>query len=63
MAKKGQLLDQLGEELRQIKGERPDDRKNPDGLLRELNSEERIDQDWANFRNYFRRSTVISKNA
>jgi tetratricopeptide (TPR) repeat protein len=53
MAQKGQLLDQLGEELRQIKGERPDDRKKLDGLLRELGSEERIDQDWANFRNYF----------
>ena len=53
MAQKGQLLDQLGEELRQIKGERPDDRKKLDSLLRELGSEERIDQDWANFRNYF----------
>ena len=53
MAQKGQLLDQLGEELRLIKGERPDDRKKLDNLLRELGSEERIDQDWANFRNYF----------
>lgn len=53
MAQKGQLLDQLGEELRQIKGEHPDDRKKLNGLLRELGSEERIDQDWANFRNYF----------
>jgi len=53
MAQKGQLLDQLGEELRQIKGERPDDRKKLDGMLRELSSEERIDQDWANFRTYF----------
>lgn len=53
MAQKGQLLDQLGEELRQIKGERPDDRKKLDGLLRELSSEERIDQDWENFRTYF----------
>lgn len=53
MAQKGQLLDQLGEELRQIKGERPDDRKKLDGMLRELSSEERIDKDWANFRTYF----------
>lgn len=53
MAQKSQLLDQLGAELRQIKGERPDDRKKLDGVLRELNSEERIDQDWANFRAYF----------
>ncbi len=53
MAQKGQLLDQLGEELRQIKGERPGDRKKLDGMLRELSSEERIDQDWANFRTYF----------
>lgn len=53
MAQKGQLLDQLGEELRQIKAERPDDRKKLDSLLRELGSEERINQDWANFRNYF----------
>jgi DNA-binding CsgD family transcriptional regulator len=53
MAQKGQLLDQLGEELRQVKGERPDDRKKLDGMLRELSSEERINQDWANFRTYF----------
>lgn len=53
MARKGQLLDQLGEELRQIKGERPDDRKKLGSLLRELSSEARIDQDWENFRNYF----------
>jgi tetratricopeptide (TPR) repeat protein len=53
MARKGQLLDQLGEELRQIKGERPDDRKKLNGMLRELSSEERIDQDWDNFRTYF----------
>lgn len=53
MAQKGQLLDQLGEELQQIRGERPDDRKKLDGMLRELNSEERIDTDWANFRSYF----------
>jgi len=53
MAQKSQLLDQFGEEIRQIKGERPDDRKKLDGLLRELSSEERIDQDWANFRTYF----------
>ncbi|MEL7159616.1 MAG: tetratricopeptide repeat protein [Bacteroidota bacterium] len=53
MAQKGRLLDQLGEELRQIKGERPDDRKKLHGLIRELGSEERIDQDWANFRTYF----------
>ncbi|MEO0734732.1 MAG: hypothetical protein AAFZ52_17990, partial [Bacteroidota bacterium] len=53
MAQKGQLLDQLGEELRQIKGERPDDRKKLHGLIRELGSEERIDQDWDNFRTYF----------
>lgn len=53
MAKKGQLLDQLGEELRQINGERPDDRKKLNSMLRELNSEERIDQDWDNFRAYF----------
>ncbi|WP_026231702.1 tetratricopeptide repeat protein [Neolewinella persica] len=53
MAQKGQLLDQLREEIRQIKGERPDDRKKLDGMLRELGSEERIDQDWANFRSYF----------
>ncbi|MEM6770264.1 MAG: tetratricopeptide repeat protein, partial [Bacteroidota bacterium] len=53
MAQKSQLLDQLSEELRQIKGERPDDRKKLDGVLRELSSEERIDQDWANFRAYF----------
>lgn len=53
MAQKGRLLDQLGEELRQIKGERPDDRKKLHGLIRELGSEERIDQDWDNFRTYF----------
>lgn len=53
MARKGQLLDQLREELSNIKGERPDDRKKLDGLLRELGSEERIDQDWENFRTYF----------
>lgn len=53
MAQKSQLLDQLGDELRQIRGERPDDRKKLSGVLRELNSEERIDQDWANFRTYF----------
>lgn len=53
MAQKGRLLDQLSEELSQVKGERPDDRKKLDGLLREINSEERIDQDWENFRTYF----------
>jgi DNA-binding CsgD family transcriptional regulator len=53
MAQKGQLLDQFGEELRQIKGEHPNDRKKLDSMLRELNSEERIDQDWNNFRTYF----------
>jgi DNA-binding CsgD family transcriptional regulator len=53
MTQKSQLLDQLGAELSNIKGERPDDRKRLDGLLRELSSEERIDQDWNNFRTYF----------
>ena len=53
MAQKGRLLDQLGEELQQIRGERPDDRKKLDGMLRELNSEDRIDTDWTNFRTYF----------
>lgn len=53
MAQKGQLLDQLASELQAVKGERPDDRKKLDGMLRELSSEERIDQDWANFRTYF----------
>ena len=53
MAQKGQLLDDLAAELRQVKGERPDDRRRLDGLLRNLGSEERIDQDWDNFRNYF----------
>lgn len=53
MAQKGQLLDQLSEELRQFKGEHPGDHKKLDGMLRELSSEERIDQDWANFRTYF----------
>ncbi|MBC6995660.1 tetratricopeptide repeat protein [Neolewinella lacunae] len=53
MAQKSRLLDQLGEELRQVKGERPDDRKKLDSLLRNLSGEERIDQDWENFRTYF----------
>ncbi|MEM1358959.1 MAG: hypothetical protein AAGF89_12210, partial [Bacteroidota bacterium] len=53
MAQKSRLLDQLSEELRNIKGERPDDRKKLDSVLRELSSEERIDNDWHNFRTYF----------
>ncbi len=53
MAQKSQLLDQLGAELQNIKGERPDDRKKLNGMIRELNSEERINQDWDNFRTYF----------
>ncbi len=53
MARKGQLLDQLSEELQQLKGKDSADRKRLDGLLRNLNSEERIDQDWDNFRTYF----------
>jgi len=54
MAQKSQFLGQLEEELRQIKGERTDDRKKIDGLLRYLDSEGRVDQDWNNFQKYFR---------
>jgi DNA-binding CsgD family transcriptional regulator len=53
MAQKSQLLDQLREELNQIKGERPDDRNKLDRVLRDLSSESRIDQDWEHFRSYF----------
>ncbi|MFK8165734.1 MAG: hypothetical protein AB8H12_25015 [Lewinella sp.] len=53
MARKGQLLDQLSDELSQIKGRNPGDQQRLDGLLRNMSSEERIDQDWDNFRVYF----------
>lgn len=53
MGQKSRLLDQLSAELSNIKGERPDDRKKLNSVLRELSSEERIDNDWHNFRTYF----------
>jgi DNA-binding CsgD family transcriptional regulator len=53
LTRKTRLLDQLSEELRVIRGERPDDRKKLNGLLREIRSEDRINQDWENFRTYF----------
>ena len=53
MAQKSRLLDDLSGQLREVRGERPGDRKKLDQLLRDLNSEERIDQDWDNFRTYF----------
>jgi tetratricopeptide (TPR) repeat protein/DNA-binding CsgD family transcriptional regulator len=53
LTQKSRLLDQLGDELQAIRGERPNDRKKLNGLVRDISSEDRIDQDWENFRTYF----------
>ena len=53
MARKGELLQSITEELATIRGERPADRKRLHSLTHELGEEDRSDQDWDNFREYF----------
>ena len=53
VAQKSETLGLIQQDLSRIRGESSSDRKQLDRLLRALQSEDRVEQDWDNFRTYF----------